>query len=72
MERVLTDNDKAYTAHVFQTVATRAHIRLLKTRPYRPQTQWLSEGLNAVSTRGTSGTLDATVVRPAHASRSRA
>ena len=38
VERVLTDNDMAYRSHAFQRVATRARLRHLRTRPYRPQT----------------------------------
>ena len=40
---VLTDNDLAYRAHVFQTVARRARVRHLRTRPYRPQTNGKAE-----------------------------
>ena len=43
VERVFTDNDKAYLSHAFQRVAARAHIRRLRTRPYRPQTNGKAE-----------------------------
>lgn len=43
IERVLTDNGSAYVSHVFRAMAHRAHIRLLRTRPYRPQTNGKAE-----------------------------
>jgi hypothetical protein len=47
IQRVLTDNAKAYTQSVlFAETAARLGIRLKRTRPYRPQTMrvdcWLS------------------------------
>lgn len=41
--RVLTDNGSAYRAEVFRALATRRRIRLLRTRPYRPQTNGKAE-----------------------------
>ena len=44
MRRVLTDNARNYTvARVFLAVADAAHVRLLHTRPYRPQTNGKAE-----------------------------
>ena len=44
VRRVLTDNAKNYTsARVFQAAAERADVRLLRTRPYRPQTNGKAE-----------------------------
>jgi transposase InsO family protein len=41
--RVLTDNGSAYRADVFRAVATTRRVRLLRTRPYRPQTNGKAE-----------------------------
>jgi transposase InsO family protein len=47
LERVLTDNAKAYTdAVVFADTAARLGIRLKRTRPYRPQTNGKVERYN--------------------------
>jgi len=43
VERVLTDNGSAYRSHTFQQAATRARLRLTRTRPYRPQTNGKAE-----------------------------
>jgi transposase InsO family protein len=43
VERVLTDNGSAYRSHVFHRVAHRAHVRLLRSRPYHPQTNGKAE-----------------------------
>ena len=44
VRRVLTDNAKSYTAaHAFRAVAEGAEVRLLHTRPYRPQTNGKAE-----------------------------
>jgi transposase InsO family protein len=47
LERVLTDNAKAYTdSVVFSDTAARLGIRLKRTRPYRPQTNGKVERYN--------------------------
>jgi transposase InsO family protein len=43
VRRVLTDNAKAYTSHVFTGAARDAGIALKLTRPYRPQTNGKAE-----------------------------
>lgn len=44
VSRVLTDNAKSYTvAQAFRAVADEAGVRLLHTRPYRPQTNGKAE-----------------------------
>jgi transposase InsO family protein len=43
VRRVLTDNGPAYRSQVFRGVATRAGLRLRRTRPYRPQTNGKAE-----------------------------
>ena len=44
VRRVLTDNARNYTvARVFLAAADAAHVRLLHTRPYRPQTNGKAE-----------------------------
>lgn len=43
VQRVLTDNGSAYLSHAFARVAQRAHVRLSRTRPYRPQTNGKAE-----------------------------
>ena len=43
VQRVLTDNGSAYRSHAFQQAAGRAHVRLTRTRPYRPQTNGKAE-----------------------------
>ena len=43
VERVLTDNGSAYRSHVFHRRAHRAQIRLLRSRPYHPQTNGKAE-----------------------------
>lgn len=45
VERVLTDNGGAYLSQRFQQVARGAAVRLLRTRPYRPQTNGKAERL---------------------------
>ena len=48
VERILTDNGKNYTSHVFQDVAAAHAIRLKRTRPYRPQTNGKAEAFNKI------------------------
>jgi len=43
VERVLTDNGSCYRSHLFRCLCLRRSIRLLKTRPYRPQTNGKAE-----------------------------
>jgi len=43
VRRVLTDNGGAYRSEAFRPVATRATLRLLRSRPYRPQTNGKAE-----------------------------
>jgi len=43
VERVMTDNAKAYTGHSFQAVCRKHGARHLTTRPYRPQTNGKAE-----------------------------
>jgi transposase InsO family protein len=43
VQRVLTDNGSGYISRRFQQCATRAHVRLTRTRPYRPQTNGKAE-----------------------------
>jgi transposase InsO family protein len=43
VRRVLTDNGGAYRSDAFQAVATRATVRRLRSRPYRPQTNGKAE-----------------------------
>jgi transposase InsO family protein len=43
VERVLTDNGSAYRSNAFRAVATTARIRLLRSRPYHPQTNGKAE-----------------------------
>ena len=43
VERVMSDNAKAYTSQAFQAVLTEATARHLRTRPYRPQTNGKAE-----------------------------
>lgn len=43
IERVMSDNAKAYTSHVFQDVLAAADARHLRTRAYRPQTNGKAE-----------------------------
>ena len=43
VQRVLTDNGSAYISRRFQQCATLAHVRLMRTRPYRPQTNGKAE-----------------------------
>ncbi len=43
VQRVLTDNGSAYRSRRFQQAATRAGVRLTRTRPYRPQTNGKAE-----------------------------
>jgi transposase InsO family protein len=38
VERVLTDNARAYRSRMFEAVAEASGVRLKRTRPYRPQT----------------------------------
>ena len=47
VERVMTDNALNYRrSHAFQRALTDAHVRHLRTRPYRPQTNGKAERLN--------------------------
>jgi transposase InsO family protein len=43
VERVLTDNGSAYISDAFRAVATTARIRLIRSRPYHPQTNGKAE-----------------------------
>ena len=43
MRRVLTDNGGAYRSTIFRTIAERAGLRRLRSRPYRPQTNGKAE-----------------------------
>ena len=43
VERVLTDNGSAYVSKVFHRVAQRARVRLIRSRPYHPQTNGKAE-----------------------------
>jgi transposase InsO family protein len=43
VRRVLTDNGGAYRSDAFHTVATRATLRALRSRPFRPQTNGKAE-----------------------------
>ena len=43
IRRVLTDNGGAYRSDAFRAVATRAALRALRSRPYRPQTNGKAE-----------------------------
>jgi len=43
VERVLTDNGSCYRSQLFRRLCLRRSIRLLKTRPYRPQTNGKAE-----------------------------
>ena len=41
--RVLTDNGSGYVSRRFHAMADRCHVRLTRTRPYRPQTNGKAE-----------------------------
>jgi transposase InsO family protein len=43
VQRVLTDNGSHYRSHRFQHCARRTGVRLVRTRPYRPQTNGKAE-----------------------------
>ena len=43
VERVLTDNGSGYISRRFQQAASRVRVRLMRTRPYRPQTNGKAE-----------------------------
>jgi len=43
VERVMTDNGAAYRARAFRTACSALHVRPLRTRPYRPQTNGKAE-----------------------------
>ena len=43
VHRVLTDNGSGYRSHRFQHGAARAGVRVIRTRPYRPQTNGKAE-----------------------------
>lgn len=43
VRRVLTDNGPSYLSDAFRAVANRVGVRLLRTRPYRPQTNGKAE-----------------------------
>ncbi len=43
VERVLTDNGSAYLSTAFRTVATQHQARLIRARPYHPQTNGKAE-----------------------------
>jgi transposase InsO family protein len=46
VQRVLTDNARAYQSGVFAAVAAASGVRLKRTRPYRPQTNGKVERFN--------------------------
>ncbi len=46
VQRVLTDNARAYRSRVFEGVAHASGLRLKRTRPYRPQTNGKVERFN--------------------------
>jgi transposase InsO family protein len=46
VERVLTDNGSCYVSHAFRAVAATGHVRLKRTRPFRPQTNGKAEAFN--------------------------
>lgn len=48
VERILTDNGKNYTSHVFRDMAGEHGITLKRTRPYRPQTNGKAEAFNKI------------------------
>ena len=48
VERILTDNGKNYTSHVFRDMAAANHVTLKRTRPYRPQTNGKAEAFNKI------------------------
>lgn len=48
VERILTDNGKNYTSHVFRDMAAAHAITLKRTRPYRPQTNGKAEAFNKI------------------------
>ena len=48
VERILTDNGKNYTSHVFRDMAIEHGITLKRTRPYRPQTNGKAEAFNKI------------------------
>ena len=43
VQRVITDNGGSYRSRRFLQLATRRHLRLTRTRPYRPQTNGKAE-----------------------------
>ncbi|MGH6949969.1 MAG: IS481 family transposase, partial [Vitreimonas sp.] len=43
VQRVLTDNGAGYVSHSFRGAAARLGVRLMRTRPYRPQTNGKAE-----------------------------
>jgi len=43
VRRVLTDNGPSYLSNAFRAVANRAAVRLIRTRPYRPETNGKAE-----------------------------
>jgi transposase InsO family protein len=45
VERVLSDNAKAYSSRAWRTVCARHRVRRRFTRPYRPQTNGKAEAL---------------------------
>jgi transposase InsO family protein len=48
VQRVLTDNARAYRSHVFEGVAQASGVKLKRTRPYRPQTNGKVERFNQI------------------------
>jgi transposase InsO family protein len=48
VERILTDNGKNYTSHVFRNAAASHRITVKRTRPYRPQTNGKAEAFNKI------------------------
>src|SRR5690606_30991698 len=48
VQRVLTDNARAYRSGVFAAVAEAHGVRLKRTRPYRPQTNGKVERFNQI------------------------
>jgi transposase InsO family protein len=52
VHRVLTDNGAGYCSHRFQDCARRVGIRVIRTRPYRPQTNGKAERFIQTLVRG--------------------
>ena len=52
VSRVLTDNGGGYISRRFRAAAARGHVRLTRTRPYRPQTNGKAERFIQTLSRG--------------------